>query len=169
MNSLFAFRRRRAPGGGLSVVVVAIVVVALVVLGVAPRLMGPAAAQAPASPAAVKTAGLVNGEPITEDQVVAAAAADLRSLDARQPRNDRTLAHDRLAIMHKALDAVAEQKLLAHRGGEIANHTAADRRGGDHLERCGAVRRGRGRGVRMVTRRAFQRRATEGVRNCASR
>ena len=113
MNSLFAFRRRRAPGGGLSVVVVAIVVVALVVLGVAPRLMGPAAAQAPASPAAVKTAGLVNGESITEDQVVAAAAADLRSLDARQPRNDRTLAHDRLAIMHKALDAVAEQKLLA--------------------------------------------------------
>ena len=107
MNSVFAFRRR-APGAGRFVFVVA-----FIVLGVAPRLMGPAAAQAPAASAAAKTAGLVNGEPITEDQVVAAAAADLQSLEARQPRNERTLAYDRLAIMHKALDAVAEQKLLA--------------------------------------------------------
>src|SRR6186997_2074653 len=109
MNSLFAFRRQRAPGGGLPIVAV----VAFIVLAVAPRFTGPAGAQAPASPATAKTAGFVNGEPITDEQVVAAAADDLRNLDARQPRNERTLAYDRLAIMHKALDAVAEQKLLA--------------------------------------------------------
>src|SRR5689334_12105242 len=94
-------------------------VVALIVLGVAPRFTSPVAAQTPGSAAAVKTAGLVNGEPITEDQVAAAAAADLRTLDARQPRNERTLAHDRLAIMHKALDTVAEQKLLALEAAQL--------------------------------------------------
>ena len=116
MNNLFAFRRE--PGGALPGVVAPLIIVVIVILGVAPRVMGPVAAQAPVAPAA-KTAGLVNGEPITEDQVLAAAAADLQSLDARQPRNDRTLAHDRLAIMHKALDTVAEQKLLALEAAQL--------------------------------------------------
>jgi predicted DsbA family dithiol-disulfide isomerase len=76
-------------------------------------LSGTAAPPPAAGQTAAKTVAFVNGEPITEDQVDAAAAADLRELESRQPRNERTLAHDRLAILHKALDAVAEQKLLA--------------------------------------------------------
>jgi len=85
--------------------------VGLLVASLAPIAMGASAQTAAGAPA--KTVGLVNGEPISEDQVLAAAAADLRDLDARQPRNDRTMARDRLAIMHKALDTVAEGKMLA--------------------------------------------------------
>jgi len=86
--------------------------IVIVVVGLTPLLLG-ASPQTSAAGAPAKTVGLVNGEAITEDQVLAAASADLRELDARQPRNDRTLARDRLAIMHKALDSVAEEKMLA--------------------------------------------------------
>ena len=87
--------------------------VGVLVVGLAPLLLGASAPQTGAAGAPAKTIGLVNGDAITEDQVLAAAAADLRDLDARQPRNEGTLARDRLAIMHKALDSVAEEKMLA--------------------------------------------------------
>jgi predicted DsbA family dithiol-disulfide isomerase len=74
------------------------------ILAIAPA----AAAQSPGG-----TVALVNGAPITEDQVLNAAAADLQKLESRQPRDERTLARDRLELMHKALDTVAFEKLLA--------------------------------------------------------
>src|SRR4051812_25567553 len=85
----------------------------VLVVAFAPLLLAAPAAQTAAGAPPAKTVGLVNGDSITEDQVLAAAAADLRNLDARQPRNDGTFARDRLAIMHKALDSVAEEKMLA--------------------------------------------------------
>jgi predicted DsbA family dithiol-disulfide isomerase len=83
------------------------------VLVLTPLVLGAAPPQtAPAAPAG-KTVAFVNGEPVSEAEVLAAAAADLERLTATAPGTAATSARDRLAIMHKALDLVAEQKLLA--------------------------------------------------------
>jgi predicted DsbA family dithiol-disulfide isomerase len=78
-----------------------------------PLLLGAAAPQTSSSGPAASTAALINGETITEDQLLSVAAADLQQLASRPPSDERTMARNRLAIMHKALDTVAEEKLLA--------------------------------------------------------
>jgi predicted DsbA family dithiol-disulfide isomerase len=77
-----------------------------------PAILVLAATVASAQPPA-KTVGLVNGEAISEAQLLAAAAADLQRLDAAVPRNAPALPARRLAILHKTLDAIAEEKLVA--------------------------------------------------------
>jgi predicted DsbA family dithiol-disulfide isomerase len=79
-----------------------------VILGVA----GLGAAPPTPTPAAV-----VNGGIVTEAQVEAAAAADLKALEAAHPHSERTAPRERLAVLHKALDAIVEDKLL---GAEAA-------------------------------------------------
>jgi len=56
-------------------------------------------------------AGVVNGETITEDQVLKAAAADFQKLESSRPGG--TAPRDRLEILHKALDAIVEAKMIA--------------------------------------------------------
>jgi predicted DsbA family dithiol-disulfide isomerase len=65
-----------------------------------------AAAQAPA-----KTAATVNGEVITEDQVIAAAA----ELERRDPAQARS----KLEFLHKALDAIAEDKMIGFEAAKL--------------------------------------------------
>jgi protein-disulfide isomerase len=60
-----------------------------------------------------KPAAMVNGEVITEEQVAKAAAGDLQKLEARRPQAEATYPRERLQIMHKALDSIVEDKLLA--------------------------------------------------------
>src|SRR5687767_11651940 len=58
-----------------------------------------------------KIAGMVNGEAISEDQVLQAAAADLQRLAANGP--GATVPRARLEILHRALDAIVEEKVIA--------------------------------------------------------
>jgi predicted DsbA family dithiol-disulfide isomerase len=63
-----------------------------------------------------RAAGVVNGEVITEDQVLKAAAADLQKLESTRPRDgvsSATVPRDRLEILHRALDAIAEERMIA--------------------------------------------------------
>ena len=58
-----------------------------------------------------KIAGMVNGEAISEDQVLKAAAADLQRLAANRPGD--IVPRARLEILHRALDAIVEEKVIA--------------------------------------------------------
>ena len=61
-----------------------------------------------------KTAGIVNGEAISEDQVLKAAAADLQKLGSGTPDGSSgSMSQERLQILHRALDAVAEERMIA--------------------------------------------------------
>ncbi|HEY3045812.1 MAG TPA: hypothetical protein VGJ39_17415, partial [Vicinamibacterales bacterium] len=68
-----------------------------------------AAAATAQSPA--KTAATVNGEVITEDQVIAAAA----ELERRDPAQARS----KLEFLHKALDAIAEDKMIGFEAAKL--------------------------------------------------
>jgi predicted DsbA family dithiol-disulfide isomerase len=61
------------------------------------------AAQTPGTPA-----GLVNGEVVTEQELETVA-----TLQLRQPSDAASTDRERLEIMHRALDAIAEEKLIA--------------------------------------------------------
>ena len=56
---------------------------------------------------------IVNGAAITEDEVTRAAADDLRTLDAHRPDAEADYARSRLEIMHRALDAIVCDRLIA--------------------------------------------------------
>src|SRR5438045_1644071 len=60
-----------------------------------------------------KTLATVNGEVINEDQVVKVAAADLATLESKKAQSPATYDRDKLVIMHKALDSIIEDKLIA--------------------------------------------------------
>jgi predicted DsbA family dithiol-disulfide isomerase/Skp family chaperone for outer membrane proteins len=60
---------------------------------------------------APKTAGVLNGETITEDQVLKAAAAALQRLESSRSRE--VTPRERLEILHRALDAIVEEKTIA--------------------------------------------------------
>ena len=60
-----------------------------------------------------KTFAIVNGEAITEDQVMKAAASDLTTLDAKKSASPGSYDRDKLVILHKALNALVEDKLIA--------------------------------------------------------
>jgi hypothetical protein len=66
------------------------------------------AAQSPAAPAAI-----VNGQTITEAEVNKAAAAELAKLDTMRFSSEAALKRARLEILHKALTAMIEDRLLA--------------------------------------------------------
>jgi protein-disulfide isomerase len=55
----------------------------------------------------------VNGETISEEQVMRAAAADLAALDAKKASSPATYDRDRLVILHEALDGIIADKLIA--------------------------------------------------------
>ena len=55
----------------------------------------------------------VNGETITEDQVMRAAAADLTALEAKRSSSPTTYDRDRLVILHQAMSGIIEDKLIA--------------------------------------------------------
>jgi len=60
-----------------------------------------------------KPFAVVNGETITEDQVMKAAAADLKELEAKKAQSPATYDRDKLVILHNALDDIIEDKLIA--------------------------------------------------------
>src|SRR5215510_5711818 len=64
--------------------------------------------QTPSKPLAT-----VDGETISEQQVLGAAAADLSKLDANRPQPASAYQRARLAILWKALDTIVEDKLIA--------------------------------------------------------
>ena len=117
-----------------------------------------------------RTAAVINGETITEDQVLKAAAADLQKLASRPPA-DR--AHDRAQtgwpIMHKALDAVAEEKTAGARSGEAADHAAADCQGRDDSNVVVPSDEDVVGGLRTEQGAHSARRATRRWSNCVSR
>jgi len=60
-----------------------------------------------------KTAAVVNGEVITEEQVMKIAAADLAALESKKAQSPATYDRDKLVILHKALDSIIEDTLIA--------------------------------------------------------
>jgi protein-disulfide isomerase len=60
-----------------------------------------------------KPLATVNGETITEDQVMRAAAADLAALEAKKSSSPATYDRDRLVILHQAMSGIIEDKLIA--------------------------------------------------------
>jgi predicted DsbA family dithiol-disulfide isomerase len=56
--------------------------------------------------------GLVNGQPITQQEIEKAADADLKSLEMRRLQQEATLAQEKQQILTRALDEVAADKLL---------------------------------------------------------
>jgi predicted DsbA family dithiol-disulfide isomerase len=60
-----------------------------------------------------KPLATVNGETVTEEQVMRAAAADLAALEAKKASSPATYDRDKLVILHKALDGIVEDKLIA--------------------------------------------------------
>jgi predicted DsbA family dithiol-disulfide isomerase len=83
-----------------------IVVAILAVAGAASAQTGP------------KAAGVVNGETITEAQVLKAAAAELQKLEAGRPGGTVPTPRERLEILHRALDAIVEEKMIALEAGK---------------------------------------------------
>src|SRR5215471_5285829 len=60
-----------------------------------------------------KSLATVNGQAITEDQVSKAAAADLKTLDSQKSKMpSKEYERQRLTVLHKALDAIIEDKLV---------------------------------------------------------
>jgi predicted DsbA family dithiol-disulfide isomerase len=80
-----------------------------------PRILFLAGLVAAASLAAAqtsKTLATVEGQIITEQQVLQAAAADLTRLDANKPQPQAAYDRARLQILWKALDSIVEDKLI---------------------------------------------------------
>ena len=75
-------------------------------------LAGFVAAASLAAAQAAKTLATVEGQIITEQQVLQAAAADLTKLDANRPRPQSAYDRARLEILWKALDSLVEDKLI---------------------------------------------------------
>ncbi|HEX4998755.1 MAG TPA: thioredoxin domain-containing protein [Terriglobia bacterium] len=94
----------------------AVLIVALA--GAFPALHG--AAQSTAAPAAI-----VNGQPITEAELNKAAAADLAKLDTMRFASEAAFSRARLEILHKTLNGMIEDRLLAaeaaKRGSTVAD------------------------------------------------
>jgi protein-disulfide isomerase len=65
-----------------------------------------------AAQTASKTLATVEGQAITEQQVLQAAAADLKRLDANKPQPQPAYERARLAILWKALDSLIDDKLM---------------------------------------------------------
>ena len=83
-----------------------------------------------------KAAGVVNGETISEDQVLKAAAADLQKLGSGTPDGSSgSMSQERLQILHRALDAIAEERMIALEASQAAGHPPADRQRRDRLQR----------------------------------
>src|SRR6185503_17116733 len=59
-----------------------------------------------------KTLATVEGQVITEQQVLQAAAADLTKLDANKPQPQKAYDRARLEILWKALDSIIDDKLI---------------------------------------------------------
>jgi hypothetical protein len=59
-----------------------------------------------------KTLATVEGQVITEQQVLQAAAADLTRLDANKPQPQAAYDRARLQILWRALDAIVEDRLI---------------------------------------------------------
>lgn len=71
-----------------------------------------AAASLAAAQSTSKTLATVEGQVITEQQVLQAAAADLTRLDANKPQPQAAYNRARLEILWKALDSIIEDKLI---------------------------------------------------------
>jgi Skp family chaperone for outer membrane proteins len=80
----------------------------LVAVAFAVSISGSLLAQATSKPFAT-----VNGETITEAQVMKAAAADLAELEAKKAQSPATYDRDKLVILHNALDDIIEDKLIS--------------------------------------------------------
>lgn len=65
-----------------------------------------------AAQTAPRTLATVEGQAITEQQVLQAAAADLTKLDANKPQPQAAYNRARLAILWKALDSLIDDKLM---------------------------------------------------------
>src|SRR6185503_12858138 len=65
-----------------------------------------------AAQTASKTLATVEGQAITEQQVLQAAAADLAKLDANKPQPQSAYDRARLATLWKALDSLIDDKLI---------------------------------------------------------
>jgi len=59
-----------------------------------------------------KVVATVNGENITEQQMMQAAAADLSKLDANRPQPQAAYDRARLELLWKALNSIIEDKLI---------------------------------------------------------
>jgi protein-disulfide isomerase len=59
-----------------------------------------------------KTFATIDGQVVTEQQVLQAAAADLTKLDANKPQPQKAYDRARLEILWKALDTIIDDKLL---------------------------------------------------------
>src|SRR5437868_13846949 len=59
-----------------------------------------------------RTLATVEGQVITEQQVLQAAAADLTKLDANKPQPQKAYDRARLEILWKALDSMIDDKLI---------------------------------------------------------
>jgi protein-disulfide isomerase len=71
-----------------------------------------AAASLAAAQSTSKTLATVEGQIITEQQVLQAAAADLTRLDANRPQPQAAYDRARLEILWRALDSIVEDKLI---------------------------------------------------------
>ena len=60
-----------------------------------------------------KRVAAVNGQPISEDEVLAAAAADLAKLDARRAQFDLEIKRERESALQAALDRLFKDRVLA--------------------------------------------------------
>jgi predicted DsbA family dithiol-disulfide isomerase len=76
-------------------------------------LAGIAAGQSP------RTLAVVNGEIITEDQVLKNASGDLKKLESNRPPAESAYAREKLAIMWRALDALVEEKLITAEAAKL--------------------------------------------------
>jgi protein-disulfide isomerase len=65
-----------------------------------------------AAQSATKTLATVEGQAITEQEVLKAAAGDLAKLDASKPQPQSAYDRARLAILWKALDSIVDDKLM---------------------------------------------------------
>jgi len=65
-----------------------------------------------------KVIATVNGENITEQQMMQAAAADLSKLDANRPQPQAAYDRAKLEVLWRALNAIIEDKLIAAGAGQ---------------------------------------------------
>jgi protein-disulfide isomerase len=72
-----------------------------------------------------RTAAVVNGEPITEEQVRQAAAGDLAKLDSNRPAAEAAYDRQRLQIMWRFLDSLIDEKVIATEAASM-NLTSED-------------------------------------------
>ncbi len=85
----------------------------LIVFGALVLALTAAMASVAAAQSGPKTAAVVNGEVITEEQVARAAAADLEKLESNRPQQEAAYARQKLQIMWRFLDSLVEDKVIA--------------------------------------------------------